>query len=318
MMETVPLGAGGPLVTRLGLGLAAVGRPAYITSERDRDLPDRSVDGMRARTHELLDAAYAAGIRYVDVARSYGRAEEFLADWLQGTEAPDLVIGSKWGYAYIGDWQLDAATHEVKNHTIAAFCQQQAESWSLLGERILVYQVHSATLDSGALDDPELHAVLGDLRDLGVVIGVTTSGPQQLEAVRRALDIAVDGEPLFGCVQATWNLLEPSVGPALAEAAVAGCGVIVKEAVANGRLTGGDDAAAAFAPIAEALGTTVDAVAIAAARKQLGVSMVLSGAASVDQLTSNLEALRLPDFEVPDIAEEPKVYWAARAARAWT
>lgn len=317
-METVRLGAGGPLVTRLGLGLAAVGRPAYITNERDRDIPDRTVDGMQARTHELLYAAYAAGIRYVDVARSYGRAEEFLADWLKGTDASDLAVGSKWGYAYVGDWRLDAATHEIKDHTVAAFCRQQAESWSLLGERILVYQVHSATLDSGALDDSELHAALIDLRNLGVVIGVSTSGPQQLEAVRRALDIAADGEPLFGCVQATWNLLEPSVGPALAEAAVAGCGVIVKEAVANGRLTAGGDAAAALAPIAEELGTTVDAVAIAAAGRQLGVSMVLSGAASVDQLTSNLDALRLPDFELPDIAEEPKVYWAARSARAWT
>ena len=30
----------------------------------------------------MLDAAYAAGVRYVDAARSYGRAEEFLAGWL--------------------------------------------------------------------------------------------------------------------------------------------------------------------------------------------------------------------------------------------
>ena len=33
----------------------------------------------------------------------------------------------------------------------------------------------------------------------------------------------------------TWNLLEPSVGPAAAEAAAAGWAVLVKEAVANGR-----------------------------------------------------------------------------------
>jgi aryl-alcohol dehydrogenase-like predicted oxidoreductase len=51
----------------------------------------------------------------------------------------------------------------------------------------------------------------------------------------------VDGVRLFDAVQATWNLLEPSAGPALAEAHAAGLGVIVKEALANGRLTDRND-----------------------------------------------------------------------------
>src|SRR5215469_4003958 len=75
-MPTALLGANGPVVSRIGLGLAALGRPAYITSDRDAELPDRSPTGMRARTYEVLDAAYAAGVRYADAARSYGRAEE--------------------------------------------------------------------------------------------------------------------------------------------------------------------------------------------------------------------------------------------------
>ena len=78
-MPTAALGTGGPVVSRVGLGLAALGRPAYITSGREEDLPDRSETGMRARTFSMLDAAYAAGVRYVDAARSYGLAEEFLA-----------------------------------------------------------------------------------------------------------------------------------------------------------------------------------------------------------------------------------------------
>src|SRR5690242_21906168 len=70
---------------RFGLGLAAVGRPGYINLGRDRDLPaDRTVEALRERSYQLLDAAYAAGVRYFDVARSYGRAEEFLAGWLDG------------------------------------------------------------------------------------------------------------------------------------------------------------------------------------------------------------------------------------------
>lgn len=55
----------------IGLGLAAVGRPGYINLGRDEDLgADRSVEALRTRTHELLDAAYAQGVRYFDAARS--------------------------------------------------------------------------------------------------------------------------------------------------------------------------------------------------------------------------------------------------------
>src|SRR5712675_168118 len=111
-MLTATLGTGGPVVSRIGLGLAALGRPAYITSGREEDLPDRSVAGMRARTFSMLDVAYAAGVRYVDAARSYGRAEEFLAGWLAERGHADVIVGSKWGYRYTGGWRLDAAERE--------------------------------------------------------------------------------------------------------------------------------------------------------------------------------------------------------------
>src|SRR6516225_11951904 len=98
-MPTATLGAGGPVVSRVGLGLAALGRPAYITGGREDDLPDRSVAGLRARSFSVLDAAYAAGVRYIDVARSYGRAEDFLAGRLAERGHPDVVVGSKWATA---------------------------------------------------------------------------------------------------------------------------------------------------------------------------------------------------------------------------
>jgi aryl-alcohol dehydrogenase-like predicted oxidoreductase len=95
------------VTTRIGLGLAAAGRPGYINLGRDDDLPpDRSVAALRSRTHELLDEAYARGVRYIDVARSYGRAEEFLASWLSRAGAPELTVGSKWGYAYTAGWPI--------------------------------------------------------------------------------------------------------------------------------------------------------------------------------------------------------------------
>jgi len=313
--------------SRLGLGLAAVGRPAYITAGRAGDLgADRDVPALRARTFAVLDAAYAAGWRYLDTARSYGRAEEFLAAWLAAhPEVDDVEIGSKWGYRYVGGWRTDADVHEVKDHSLAAFTAQWAETSALLGGRLGTYHVHSATLGTGVLDDAAVHRALAGLREHGVRVGVSTSGPQQADAVRRALAVTVDGEPLFTSVQSTWNVLEPSAGPALAEAAAAGARVIVKEAVANGRLApGGLDSPAGHrvAELAAGLGASVDALATAAALAQPWAWRVLSGAVDPAQVASNAaaEELDVPadvTAELEGLADDPEAYWSTRSARPW-
>jgi aryl-alcohol dehydrogenase-like predicted oxidoreductase len=320
---STPAGSAYP---RLGIGLAAVARPAYINSGREADLGGRrDVADLRARTEAVLDAAYAAGIRYVDVARSYGRAEEFLAGWLaRHPEVDDVVIGSKWGYRYVGEWRMDAPVHEVKDHSLAAFTEQLAETAALLGPRLAIYHVHSATLDTGVLDDVALHRKLAALRDRGVRVGVSTSGPAQADAVRRALDMRVDGAALFTSVQSTWNVLEPSVGPALSEAAAAGALVIVKEAVANGRLTpGAPDAPSGARALAVELGVPLDQLAIAAALAQPWAWRVLSGAVDPVQVASNAAAAAVspaPEVlaRIGALAEDPHAYWSARSARSWS
>ena len=314
------LGPGGPVVSRIGLGLAALGRPAYITSNRAADLPDRSVAGMRARSVEMMDAAYDAGIRYFDAARSYGRAEEFLGGWLAEPGHADAVAGSKWGYRYTGGWRLDAAQQEVKEHSLAMFTAQLEQTRALLGGRLALYQVHSLTLDSGVLDDRALLAALARLRAEGVLVGLTTSGPEQAATLRRALRVTVGGRPLFATAQVTWNLLETSVAPAAAEAAAAGQAILIKEALANGRLTAGNDRAGLPAPLADlaaARRTSADAIALGAALANPWASVVLSGAVTREQLRSNLTALTIGELPELDLAEPAGRYWAERAARPW-
>ena len=316
-MPAATLGPGGPVVSRIGLGLAALGRPAYITAGRADDLPDRSVAGLRARTFAMLDAAYAAGIRYADAARSYGRAEEFLAGWLAERHHPDLIAGSKWGYRYTGGWRLDAEQQEVKEHSLAMFTAQLAETRALLGDRLALYQVHSLTVDSPLFTDPPLLAALARLRAEGVIIGMSASGPHQAGAIRRALDLTVDGQQLFAEAEVTWNLLEPSAGPAAAEAASAGWAILVKEAVANGRLTPAGEPPPEVTALAAAHGVTEDAIALAAALANPWASVVLSGAVTPAQLDQNLAALTVGPLPGLGLAEVPSAYWAARSARPW-
>jgi aryl-alcohol dehydrogenase-like predicted oxidoreductase len=306
-MELRPLGSTGLRVTPIGLGLAAVGRPGYITLDREKDLGnDRSVTALERRAHDVLSAAYDAGIRYFDAARSYGFAERFLASWLRERALPPkaVTVGSKWGYTYVGNWQVDARVHEVKDQSLAALRRQIEESRALLGEYLDLYQIHSATLDSGVLEDHAVLAELNSLRASGLTIGMSVSGPRQAEVIRRALAVRVDGVNPFQSVQATWNLLEPSAGPALAEAHAAGWGVIIKEALANGRLADRDQEA------------------IAAALANPWVDVVLSGAVTEAQVLSNVGALgvHLSSDELAELsklAEPPDQYWKERGQLAW-
>jgi aryl-alcohol dehydrogenase-like predicted oxidoreductase len=306
--------------TALGLGLAAVGRPGYINLGRDADLgPDRSVAALEQRAHDVLDAAYAAGIRYFDAARSYGRAEAFLASWLRdrGIAPGAVTVGSKWGYIYTADWKVDAQPPEVKDHSVENFRRQAGETMDLLGPWLSLYQIHSATLDTGVLEDRAVLDALAKLRGQGVAIGLTTSGTGQAETIEQAL--ANGG---FDCVQATYNLLERAPAAALERAHDAGTGVILKEALANGRLTarGGIDP---LLRAAERVGTTPDALAIAAVLAEPWVDVVLSGAETVDQVKSNVAAVEVdmtPDLadELASLAEPSDSYWSTRSGLSWT
>ncbi|HZE31592.1 MAG TPA: aldo/keto reductase [Actinoallomurus sp.] len=309
------------VMRRMGLGLAALGRPAYINVGRDGELPaERTVEAMRAATWRVLDAAYAAGVRWVDAARSYGRSEEFLAGWLEERRPSGITVSSKWGYTYVGGWRLDADVHEVKDHSLARFEAQLAETRGLLGAHLDVYQVHSLTPDSPLFGDAALQDAIAALADDGVRVGFSTSGPAQADTVRRALELEVGGRRLFTTVQSTWNLLEPSVAAALAEAHDGGAHVLVKEALANGRLAA--DPPAPLRRAAERHGAGADTVALAAALAQPWADTVLSGAVSVAQLDSNLqaEALILDRHELDELgrsATSPDEYWRDRAALTW-
>src|ERR1700739_3848614 len=146
-MGSATLGSTRVPVSRIGLGLAALGRPGYINLGHGRDLGGTTGEhALELRAHELLDAAYAAGVRYFDAARSYGKAEAFLASWLARRDdaAADATVGSEWGYTYTADWRVDAAVHEVKDLSLATLRRQFAESRELLGRNLRLYQIHSA------------------------------------------------------------------------------------------------------------------------------------------------------------------------------
>src|SRR5690349_14048559 len=194
----------------IGLGLAALGRPGYINIGHADDLGDYDVAAMQAHAHAVLDAAWQAGVRYFDAARSYGRAEEFLGAWLHTRAIPPEVVsvGSKWGYSYTAGWQIQAAAHEIKDLSLEQLQRQSAESQANLGGYLRLYQIHSATLDSGVLENAAVLRALAALKRGGLAIGLSLTGPGQAATLERATAVTVDGVRLFDSAQATWNVLE--------------------------------------------------------------------------------------------------------------
>jgi len=317
-------------VSRLGLGLAALGRPGYINLGHAGDF---GADHSGRRWWRVAaTCSTPRGGRWSGVlrraARSYGRAEELLGGWLAARDiAPGAVaVGSKWGYTYTAGWRTRAERHEVKDHSLATLRRQLPESRGLLGPWMGLYQVHSATLESGVLDDDGVLDELARLRAGGLAVGLTVSGPAQATVIRRALEVERDGAPLFGVVQATWNVLERAAGAALAEAHADGRGVIVKEALANGRLTHRNAALpgevrSALAAALPGAGTP-EAAALAAACSQPFADVVLSGAATAEQVRDNAAAAALRDrvdlAALDGVTEEPASYWATRGGLPWT
>jgi aryl-alcohol dehydrogenase-like predicted oxidoreductase len=166
---------------------------------------------------------------------------------------------------------------------------------------------------------------LARIRDGGVQVGVTVTGTDQPKLVRAALKVRRGGTRLFDAVQATWNLFEQSAGEALDEAHARGVRVVVKEPLANGKLTsrGERRGLRPLLELAKSERSTPDAVALAAVLAQPWADVVLLGAATKEQLRSNVKAaeIELTRSALEDVSRglrmEPAAYWKERQALQW-
>jgi aryl-alcohol dehydrogenase-like predicted oxidoreductase len=170
------------------------------------------------------------------------------------------------------------------------------------------------------LADPEVLTRLARLRSEGVEVGVTVTGVKQPALLDLASSLRTGDEaPLFQWVQATWNVLLPHAGVALGGARKTGARVILKEAMAGGRLSIRGQHPR-WLELSADLGVTPDALALAVALEQPFADVVLSGAATVAQLESNLGAREVRVGALPwqALAEAPEVYWEKRSKLPWT
>ena len=194
----------------LGLGTAALGRPQYI-NVRQENCEISNLEIFRKQSFQVLEDAYKLGIRYFDTAPGYGLAEELVLEWLKTKDDKTIEIATKWGYTYTANFNANAKVHEVKEHSLEKLNEQWNFSKQLL-PYLKVYQIHSATLETGVLENDEVLKQLAFFKnEYNLKIGLTTTGANQVEVIQKALDVLVDGKPLFDVFQVTYNFLEQSL-----------------------------------------------------------------------------------------------------------
>lgn len=315
-------------IDKIGLGTAAIGRPLYLNI-RQTAASKISLEAFRKEGVAALDTAYMHGIRYFDTAPSYGMAEDILLNWVQEKRDPSIEVATKWGYTYLANFDIDATEHEVKEHTLKKLNEQWAKSKAFLPQ-LTTYQIHSATFETGVLKNYDILNRLAELKnEYYIRIGLTTTGANQIEVLKEAVNIEVGGERLFNVFHATYNIFDQSLASIATEFSDQNHRLIIKEAMANGRVFPNKNyphyktAYQLLDDLTRKYQVGIDAIALRFCIDSIRpVYKILSGAANTQQLLDNLKAADF-DLEAADIAAlkklavNPELYWNERKQLSW-
>lgn len=305
--------------------MAALGRPGYINLGHNQNIgPDKSKQALYLQAEKVLSFAYQSGIQYFDVARVYGASEEFLSTWIRKQNQFNGFVGSKWGYEYLADWKIDTDVHERKDHSLSFLKKQWVETRLNLGKNIDLYQIHSVTSESNVLNDRDVLNELHNIKNSGIQIGISTSGPDQEETIKKLLEIN-RVEKIFSFIQCTINILEQSCQQTLIKASESGINIIAKEVFANGRLSAANKnfhqkEISNLVNIAIDLNLSLEELSLIWAYQQNYIKIVLTGAATVEQIQSNIEAIGKSDLTLPNLSDlsiSKENYWQSRKSLKW-
>lgn len=252
-MEYRVLGRSGIRVSVLGLGTVKLGRNSRVNYPRAFTIPDD------AEARALLDRARDAGVNLLDTAPAYGSSEARLGELLDG-QRQQWVIGTKVGETFTDGHSCYDFTPEHVEASVFASLTRLRTDWL---DYVLI---HSDGRDREILTRHGTLEALCALRARGVIraVGISHKSPNGAEC---AIDVGCD------VIMATLNPLHAAEAPVIARAANAGCGVLVKKALASGHAVPADIRFAASHP---------------------GVSSVIVGTINPDHLAENARLLADP------------------------
>lgn len=247
-MDQRQLGSHGPWVSTIGFGAFKIGRNEQTKYGTEYPLPDD------AEVSHLLNELLDWGVNYIDTAPAYGLSEERIGHAVAHRRA-EYVLSTKVGETF----ENGSSTYDFSRAAI-----ERSVERSLLRLRTDVLDVvfiHSNANDLAIQHDTDAVSTLQRLRDERLVkqIGLsvkTVAGAQQ--ALKWADVLMVE-----------YHLADRSFEAVIAEAHAAGIGVVIKKALASGKL-----------PAEEGLRFVLD---------NPGVSTVVVGTLNLQHLQQNLK-----------------------------
>lgn len=295
MRENI-LGKTGLVVTQLGYGAMEL--------RGERVWGGREVSDEQAE--QILSAVLDAGVNFIDTAPDYGLSEYQIGRCLAGRRR-QFFLATKCGCNPINHGDHVDTPHLWSADNVRRNVEQSLAR--LRTDHVDILQLHNPSADD--VDD-RLLAELVDLRRRGLVkhLGVSTTLPH--------LDHFVE-MGFFETVQVPYSCLQPEHEEAIARAADAGLGIIIRGAIARGgpeSQTPREDAIELFerAGLRELLGDMTPAQFILRyTLSNPNCHTAIVGTTSLDHLRQNLQAAEegpLPAELCDEIARRVKAAMA--------
>lgn len=218
MMATAPLravGQTGVQLPPLGFGAFKIGRNQGIKYPTPYELPD--LDTVRS----LLDGIRALGCHYFDTAPAYGLSEARLGTLLPPDD-PTLVISTKVGETF----QDGRSTYDFSRAAVERSLHVSRER--LQRDVLDLVFIHAHQDDVALLRETDVVAVLQEGRDRGTIRAIGFSGKTPAAATS-ALQWA-------DALMVEYHLHDTSHAAVLDQAQAHGVAVVVKKALASGKL----------------------------------------------------------------------------------
>jgi aryl-alcohol dehydrogenase-like predicted oxidoreductase len=213
-MQRRMLGNTGLEVSLLGLGTVKLGRTEAVKYPEPYSLPDdRTV-------RRLLDTAADLGINLLDTAPAYGTSESRLGALLRGRRN-DWLIATKVGEIFENGRSSYDFTPEFARSSVKGSLQR------LHTDHLDMVLIHSDGRDLAILEQMGTLDCLMDLKERGWIRAVGISH-KTVAGAQRAIELGCD------LIMATLNPVEQQELAVIARAGQAGCGVLVKKALASG------------------------------------------------------------------------------------
>ncbi len=291
-LEKRQLGRTGLAVTFVGFGALEIGRNWGVGIDTKR--PSEEEAG------RVLNRVLDLGIDLIDTASAYHKSEERIGRFISHRRQ-EFVLTSKCGeHSREPDTYYDFSYRAIK--------ESIDRSLRLLRTDVIdVMQIHFGPEPEKVLQEGETVAAMQDARKEGKIRFLGASPPNEI------LDACIDAG-VFDVLQVGYNLLDRGAENAIARAAEAGIGILVRSGFAGGLLTprvqellenSEDRHLAEVKKFLTLLNNRVEllpALALQFLHRNPNISSVLVGTKSEEHLKANLRLLQMP------LPEEAKAF----------